>query len=94
MPVARAYWTVILFMVMVMVMVMLSVAARLRIHREGSGRENEGLYSSLCSAPLFCVKLLVGGMSVWLRTKFMSADGAHHRGPRHRAARCTAKDRW
>jgi len=45
---------------------------------EVSGRGNEGLYSSLSSAPLFSVKLLVGGMSGWLLTTFMSANGPHH----------------
>eukprot|EP00171_Calliarthron_tuberculosum_P002639 IDg2639t1 len=44
---------------------------------EVSGRGNEGLYSSLSSAPLFSVKLVVGGMSGWLLTTFMSADGPH-----------------
>ncbi|CDF38774.1 unnamed protein product [Chondrus crispus] len=38
----------------------------------------EGLYSSLSSAPLFSVKLVVGGMSGWLLTSFMPADGPHH----------------
>lgn len=38
----------------------------------------EGIYSSLSSAPLFSVKLLVGGMSGWLLTSFMPAEGPHH----------------
>lgn len=45
---------------------------------EVSADGSEGLYSSLSTAPLFSVKLLVGGMSGWLLTSFMPADGPHH----------------
>ncbi|PXF47911.1 hypothetical protein BWQ96_02297 [Gracilariopsis chorda] len=45
---------------------------------EVSAHGSEGLYSSLSTAPLFSVKLLVGGMSGWLLTSFMPATGPHH----------------
>lgn len=45
---------------------------------EVSAHGAEGLYSSLSTAPLFSVQLLVGGMSGWLLTSFMPEDGPHH----------------
>ncbi|KAA8499899.1 hypothetical protein FVE85_7484 [Porphyridium purpureum] len=50
------------------------------ISQDGS----EGMYSSLASAPLFCVKLLVGGLSGYLLEKFCNEDPVLH--PRNSAA--------
>lgn len=45
---------------------------------EVSAHGAEGLYSSLSTAPLFSVQLLVGGMSGWLLSALMPVDGPHH----------------
>lgn len=45
---------------------------------ELSRRGSEGLYSSLSTAPLFSVSLLVGGQSGWLLSTFMPVDGPHN----------------
>lgn len=45
-----------------------------------SPQGSEGIYTSLSSAPLFSVQLIVGGMSGWLLTNFMSVDGPHYGG--------------
>mmetsp|Transcript_5383 Transcript_5383/g.14452 ORF Transcript_5383/g.14452 Transcript_5383/m.14452 type:complete len:189 (-) Transcript_5383:262-828(-) len=42
---------------------------------EVAGRGAEGIYTSLASAPLFSVKLIVGGMSGWLLQKYCPAKG-------------------
>lgn len=76
--VAPAYWTVIMFMVTLSIGEAVYSPRVYEYTMEVSGRGNEGLYSSLSSAPLFSVKLVVGGMSGWLLTTFMSADGPHH----------------
>ncbi len=73
-----AYWTVVLFMVTLSIGEAVYSPRVYEYTMEVSGRGNEGLYSSLSSAPLFSVKLLVGGMSGWLLTTFMSANGPHH----------------
>lgn len=75
---APAYWTVILFMVTLSIGEAVYSPRVYEYTMEVSGRGNEGLYSSLSSAPLFSVKLLVGGMSGWLLTSYMPADGPHH----------------
>lgn len=77
---APAYWTVVLFMFTLSLGEAIYSPRVYEYTMEVSGRGNEGLYSSLSSAPLFSVKLLVGGMSGWLLTTFMSADGPHHGG--------------
>lgn len=68
------YWTVIMFMVTLSVGEAVYSPRVYEYTMEVSGRGVEGLYSSLSSAPLFSVKLLVGGMSGWLLTNFMPAD--------------------
>jgi proton-dependent oligopeptide transporter, POT family len=68
------YWTVILFMVMLSVGEAIYSPRVYEYTMELAGRGSEGLYASLSSAPLFSVKLLVGGMSGWLLTSFMPAD--------------------
>lgn len=45
---------------------------------EVSAHGAEGLYSSLSTAPLFSVQLLVGGMSGWLLSALMPVHGPHH----------------
>lgn len=78
--VAPAYWTVILFMITLSIGEAIYSPRVYEYTMEVSGRGNEGLYSSLSSAPLFSVKLLVGGMSGWLLTTFMNVNGPHHGG--------------
>jgi proton-dependent oligopeptide transporter, POT family len=68
------YWAVILFMVTLSVGEAVYSPRVYEYTMEVSGRGVEGLYSSLSAAPLFSVKLLVGGMSGWLLTSFMPAD--------------------
>lgn len=68
------YWTVIMFMVTLSVGEAVYSPRVYEYTMEVSGRGVEGLYSSLSTAPLFSVKLLVGGMSGWLLTNFMPAD--------------------
>jgi proton-dependent oligopeptide transporter, POT family len=73
------YWTVILFMVTLSVGEAIYSPRVYEYTMEVAGRGSEGLYSSLSSAPLFSVKLLVGGMSGWLLTSFMPADNPDER---------------
>lgn len=72
------------YLCVVMFMVTLSIGEAIyspRVYEytmEVSPHGSEGIYSSLSAAPLFSVKLLVGGMSGWLLTSFMPAEGPHH----------------
>lgn len=72
--VGEQYWAVILFMITLSVGEAVYSPRVYEYTMEVSGHGKEGLYSSLSSAPLFSVKLLVGGMSGWLLTNFMPAD--------------------
>lgn len=68
------FWTVILFMVTLSIGEAIYSPRVYEYTMEVSGQGVEGLYSSLSSAPLFSVKLLVGGMSGWLLSSFMPAS--------------------
>lgn len=70
---APRFWTVILFMVTLSIGEAIYSPRVYEYTMEVSGHGVEGLYSSLSSAPLFSVKLLVGGMSGWLLSSFMPA---------------------
>jgi proton-dependent oligopeptide transporter, POT family len=72
--IAPRFWTVIMFMVTLSVGEAIYSPRVYEYTMEVSGRGVEGLYSSLSSAPLFSVKLLVGGMSGWLLASFMPAN--------------------
>lgn len=78
--IAPAYWTVIMFMVTLSLGEAVYSPRVYEYTMEISERGSEGLYSSLSSAPLFSVKLVVGGMSGWLLTNFMPLVGKHHGG--------------
>lgn len=72
------------YLMVVLFMVMLSLGEAIyspRVYEyslELSRRGSEGLYSSLASAPLFSVSLLVGGQSGWLLSTYMPLDGPHN----------------
>jgi len=71
----NAYWTVIMFMVTLSIGEAIYSPRVYEYTMEISGRGQEGIYSSLASAPLFSVKLLVGGMSGWLLAHYCPAEG-------------------
>lgn len=73
------YWTVAMFMITLSIGEAVYSPRVYEYTMEVSGRGQEGLYSSLASAPLFSVKLLVGGMSGWLLETFMPADSPGRR---------------
>lgn len=74
----QSYVSVVLFMVTLSLGEAVYSPRVYEYTMEVSAHGSEGLYSSLSSAPLFSVKLLVGGMSGWLLTAFMPANGPHH----------------
>lgn len=76
--VKQSYVSVVLFMVTLSIGEAVYSPRVYEYTMEVSAHGSEGLYSSLSSAPLFSVKLLVGGMSGWLLSSFMPAYGAHH----------------
>uniref|UniRef100_A0A7S1THG9 Major facilitator superfamily (MFS) profile domain-containing protein n=1 Tax=Compsopogon caeruleus TaxID=31354 RepID=A0A7S1THG9_9RHOD len=69
------YWAIILFMVTLSVGEAVYSPRVYEYSMEISGKGEEGLYTSLSSAPLFTVKLIVGGMSGWLLTRFCPETG-------------------
>lgn len=74
----QTYLSIIMFMVTLSIGEAIYSPRVYEYTMEVSAHGAEGLYSSLSTAPLFSVKLLVGGMSGWLLTSFMPADGPHH----------------
>lgn len=76
--VQQSYVSVVLFMLTLSIGEAVYSPRVYEYTMEVSAHGSEGLYSSLSSAPLFSVKLLVGGMSGWLLSEFMPAYGPHH----------------
>lgn len=74
----QSYISVVLFMVTLSIGEAVYSPRVYEYTMEVSAHGSEGLYSSLSSAPLFSVKLFVGGMSGWLLSAFMPAHGPHH----------------
>eukprot|EP00178_Gracilaria_changii_P016723 TRINITY_DN48035_c0_g1_i1.p1 TRINITY_DN48035_c0_g1~~TRINITY_DN48035_c0_g1_i1.p1 ORF type:complete len:695 (-),score=78.04 TRINITY_DN48035_c0_g1_i1:288-2372(-) len=74
----QSYFGVVMFMVTLSIGEAIYSPRVYEYTMEVSAHGSEGIYSSLSSAPLFSVKLLVGGMSGWLLSTFMPAHGAHH----------------
>ena len=73
----QTYLSVVLFMVTLSIGEAVYSPRVYEYTMQVSPNGSEGLYSSLSAAPLFSVKLLVGGMSGWLLTNFMPANGPH-----------------
>eukprot|EP00180_Rhodochaete_pulchella_P001843 Plantae.Rhodophyta-Rhodochaete_pulchella.ctg2770.p1 GENE.Plantae.Rhodophyta-Rhodochaete_pulchella.ctg2770~~Plantae.Rhodophyta-Rhodochaete_pulchella.ctg2770.p1 ORF type:complete len:475 (-),score=49.35 Plantae.Rhodophyta-Rhodochaete_pulchella.ctg2770:60-1301(-) len=69
------YWAVALFMVTLSLGEAVYSPRVYEYTMEVSGRGKEGVYSALAGAPLFSVKLVVGGMSGWLLGKYCPEVG-------------------
>ncbi|KAA8498560.1 hypothetical protein FVE85_6145 [Porphyridium purpureum] len=72
------YWAVFLFMFTLSVGEAIYSPRTYEYVLSLSSSGQEGLYSSLASAPLFSVKLIVGGMSGWLLTQYCPLHGERH----------------
>jgi len=76
----NTYWAVAMFMVTLSLGEAVYSPRVYEYTMDISGRGQEGIYTSLSSAPLFMVKLVVGGMSGWLLTKYCPEEGPRHSG--------------